>query len=280
MLIIKDIASLHKILKKEKCDETVGFVPTMGALHAGHLSLIKASKDENDVTVCSIFVNPKQFNNPEDLEKYPRDRERDFRILKDAGCDIIFIPSEKEMYAHNDYVISFSYGYLEKIMEGKFRPGHFNGVGIVVLKLFNIVNPDRAYFGQKDLQQFVVINKLVDELNVNVELRCMPIIREQDGLAMSSRNIRLSEASRKTASIFNHALEQAEELLSQGKSVDIVKSTIERLFAEQPEANLEYFEIVNSQDLLPLENPQEETKKAVCIAGYVDGVRLIDNIII
>lgn len=280
MLIIKDIASLHNILKKKQCGKTVGFVPTMGALHAGHLSLIEASKAENDLTVCSIFVNPKQFNTPEDLQKYPRDIESDCRVLKGAGCDIIFIPSEEEMYAHNDYIIGFSYGYLENIMEGKFRPGHFNGVGIVVLKLFNIVAPDKAYFGQKDLQQFIVIKKLVDELNVNVELRCMPIIREHDGLAMSSRNIRLSESSRNIAYIFNHALKQAEELLSQGKSIDTVKHTVEKLFTDQPEANLEYFEIVNAKDLLPLEKSLTETKKAVCIAGYVDGVRLIDNIII
>jgi pantoate--beta-alanine ligase len=280
MLIIKDIASLCQVLKKEKCEKTIGLVPTMGALHAGHLSLIKASKEENDLTVCSIFVNPKQFGSPEDLQKYPKDIERDCQVLKAAGCNIIFIPSEEEMYAHNDDVIGFSYGYLENIMEGKFRPGHFNGVGIVVLKLFNIVDPDKAYFGQKDLQQFVVINKLVNELNVNVKLRCMPIVREQDGLAMSSRNTRLSGDSRKVACIFYNALREAEELISQGKSVDTIKQAIGKLFTEQPKANLEYFEIVNAQNLLPLEESLAGTKKAVCIAGYVNGVRLIDNIII
>ena len=281
MIIFKDIPSIQQFLKGKKCREKkIGFVPTMGALHAGHMSLIAASKSENDFTVCSIFVNPKQFNNPEDLKKYPRDVEKDCRMLKEAGCDVVFLPSEKEIYAGNNNVVTFSFGYLEHLMEGKYRPGHFNGVGIIVTKLFNIVMPDRAYFGQKDLQQFIVISNLVRELSLNVELKCIPIVRESDGLAMSSRNVRLKEGSRPAALIFNRSLREAEELIKNGIPVETVKEKIRKRFADQVKANLEYFEIVNAQDLMPLTGVDPQKKAAVCIAGYVEGIRLIDNIII
>lgn len=280
MLVIKDIPSLQRLIKSIKYKKTIGFVPTMGALHQGHLSLIEASKAENDITVCSIFVNPKQFNNTEDLKKYPRNVEKDQDMLSVAGCDILFHPSEDEIYTNEEHVIRIRLGYLEEIMEGRYRPGHFHGVGLIVLKLFNIVVPDSAYFGQKDLQQFVVIRHLVEELNFNIKLKCMPVIREEDGLAMSSRNVRLGESGRKEAVIFHNALLSAKNNIRSGQSVDDIKNEVHNLFAEQQMANLEYFEIVNAQNLQPLKDFSGKGKVALCIAGYIAGIRLIDNIII
>lgn len=281
MLIFEDIDTLKQHLKDNNSGQTIGFVPTMGALHQGHLSLINSSKKENDITVCSIFVNPTQFDNNEDLKKYPRNLQKDKEMLEANGCDILFVPSEREMYHKTSGIVKISFGYLETVMEGQYRPGHFNGVGIVVMKLFNIVAPDRAYFGQKDLQQFVVISNLVRELNINVTLRCMPILRENDGLAMSSRNVRLNEQERQNALIFYKSLKRAENLLAEGKPVRVVKQEMKEFFQAQPQANLEYFEIVNAQDLLPIEDDATHQKDiALCVAGYIGEVRLIDNMIL
>ena len=276
MQIIDNIASMRQFVQEKKGQKSIGLVPTMGALHRGHLSLIEACRKENDVTICSIFVNPKQFNNPEDLAKYPRDLAKDCQILAEAGCDAVFAPTAGEMYNDAMPVIKISYGYLEDIMEGKYRPGHFNGVGIVVMKLFNIAVPDMAYFGQKDLQQFVIIKHLVQELNIQLTLRCMPIIREADGLAMSSRNARLKGPARMDAAIFYKAINQAEEMLINKHQTGHIRQAISSLFEKNEGTNLEYFEIVNAQDLTPLSN-YEIGNTALCIAGYVDGVRLIDN---
>lgn len=280
MQIFKDIASLQQELKTSRNSRTLGFVPTMGALHQGHLSLIGASKKDTDKTICSIFINPKQFNNPEDLKKYPRTLEKDISMLKEAGCDYLFLPSEDELYGQKKLLININFGYLENIMEGKYRPGHFNGVGLVVSKLFNIVRPDKAYFGQKDLQQFTIIKQLVDELNFSIDLKCMPIIRESDGLAMSSRNMNLNNSARKNATVFYKALNKASLMLKQGEGIEGVKREISDLFNGHNEANLEYFEIVSAQSLLPLKVYRQEIKTALCIAGYIDGIRLIDNVII
>lgn len=249
----------------------------MGALHKGHLSLITASRKENEVTVCTLFVNPAQFNNPEDLSKYPRSKEEDLKMLESESCDIIFMPSEEEMYPPHSH-IQFSMGNLEKDMEGAFRPGHFHGVAYVVSKFFNIVRPTRAYFGQKDLQQFTIIKHLNDHLFFNVELRCMPIIREENGLAMSSRNRRLSEKGKQSASLLYHSLQQARELLELGKGSEQVKQIIIESFRDTG-VKLEYFEIVNAEDLST--NIEKHTPKlAVCIAAYIEDVRLIDNTLV
>ncbi|MGK7391493.1 MAG: pantoate--beta-alanine ligase [Candidatus Cyclobacteriaceae bacterium M2_1C_046] len=280
MQIFEDIASLKQELKTSSYSRTLGFVPTMGALHQGHISLIEASKKNNDLTICSIFINPTQFNNPEDLKKYPRTLEKDISMLIEAGCDYLFLPSDEELYGQNDLLIKINFGYLENIMEGKYRPGHFNGVGLVVSKLFNIVRPDKAYFGQKDLQQFSIIKHLVDELNFGIDLNCMPVIRESDGLAMSSRNINLNETARKKATAFYNALNKASKMLKDGMGIEQVKSDITGLFNNQEEANLEYFEIVNAHSLLPLKDYKKNDRTALCIAGYVGGIRLIDNVII
>src|SRR6478735_2463281 len=202
MEIFKEIGPLRAYLRSQKKGQsTVGLVPTMGALHTGHLTLIKEAKAENDLTVCSIYVNPTQFNNASDLAKYPRLLEKDSQLLKEAGCDVLFAPENSEMYA-SPSELKLEFGQLDKILEGKFRPGHFSGVGLVVSKLFNIVKPDRAYFGQKDFQQFAIISKLNEELLFGISLKAVYIVREEDGLAMSSRNLRLSSEERKKAIIF------------------------------------------------------------------------------
>ena len=259
--------------------QTVGFVPTMGALHDGHLELIKASSSNNDLTICSIFVNPTQFNNPEDLEKYPRNLGDDQKLLEPMGCDAVFVPETSEIY-ENDRVLSISFGYLEEIMEGKFRPGHFRGVGLVVSKLFNIVQADKAYFGQKDLQQLIIVETMVKELNINTEIISIETIREKDGLAMSSRNQRLTKDQRKEATDLFRSLNKAKELLSQGYSPGEVKNNIEQFYKEKSSINLEYFEIVDPQSLRSIEGSFANQKVALCIAGVLGKVRLIDNLLV
>jgi len=199
MEVIKTIMALRSKLAKHRLKgNKIGLVPTMGALHNGHLALVNASKNQCEITVVSIFVNPAQFNNAEDLEKYPNTIEKDTALLKAAGCNFLFLPSVKEIYP-NTHDLSISFGALENNLEGRFRPGHFQGVGLVVSKLFNICQPDYAFFGQKDLQQFFVINKLIDQLSFPIDLKMVETSREENGLAMSSRNLRLSERDKSEA---------------------------------------------------------------------------------
>ncbi len=278
METFKDITALAQYLgEKRSKGLSIGFVPTMGALHRGHLTLISEAVKNNHLTVCSIFVNPTQFNNPEDLEKYPRSLESDLAMLKLQGCDVVFVPEVAEMYGESR-VLSMSFGYLEDIMEGKFRPNHFKGVGLVVGKLFNIVQPHRAYFGKKDLQQFVLIRKLVEDLNFPVELHAVDTVREASGLAMSSRNARLSESEKEQALIFYHSLVKAKDLLKARHSPAEVKHMIENDFENQKNTSLEYFEIVDSETLLPVTNINHSNGVSICTAGYVGKIRLIDNI--
>lgn len=273
-----DITSLCQYLgEKQIKGQSIGFVPTMGALHRGHLRLISESVKNNHLTVCSIFVNPTQFNNSEDLDKYPRPLERDLELLRLEGCDVAFIPDVSEMYSE-ERILSMSFGYLEEIMEGKFRPNHFKGVGLVVAKLFNIVRPHRAYFGRKDLQQFVLIRKLVEELNFQIELHAVDTVREDSGLAMSSRNVRLSEQERQQAMIFYRSLIKAKSMLKGGHAPAEVKSTIESDFEKQKNVSLEYFEIVDTETLLHISNISPSRSVSICTAGYVGKIRLIDNI--
>ncbi|GAB2779635.1 pantoate--beta-alanine ligase [Rhabdobacter roseus] len=258
--------------------KTIGFVPTMGALHEGHLSLIEASRRANDLTVCSIFVNPIQFNNPEDLEKYPRTLDNDRALLEAAGCDVVFAPSAAEMYP-TPPVLSLGFGALETVMEGTFRPGHFNGVGLVVARLFHLVQPDRAYFGQKDLQQVAVVRRLVQDLAFPIEVVSCPTLREADGLAMSSRNRRLSPEQRGQASLLSEVLQQAKNSFLNGHSVEDVKAHLRNRLAAFPNFNLEYFEIVHAQTLQPVTEEQEPGATALCVAAYLGPVRLIDNLV-
>jgi pantoate--beta-alanine ligase len=280
MEIFKQIAPLKAYLKDQKCrGKSVGLVPTMGALHDGHISLIKASQSENEVTVSSIFVNPIQFNNPGDLLKYPRTIEKDIQLLQAAGCDVLFNPDNLEMYPEKS-MLTFDFGHLDKSMEGQFRPGHFSGVALVVSKLFNIVQPDHAYFGQKDWQQFAVIQKLTEELNFGIFLHSVATLRERDGLALSSRNQRLSVEERAKASVFYEALLHAKTALREGNKLIQIKPRITEIVERYPEVRLEYFELVDGQNLNPLENVGQSKHAILCIAGYVGEVRLIDNMFV
>lgn len=280
MKIVKDIPDLRIFLTSVHVPGTsLGFVPTMGALHEGHLSLAKESIKNNDITVCSIFVNPTQFNNPDDLLHYPKSPEEDIRMLEEIGCDAVFMPDNQMMYPE-PAVISFNIGYLDTILEGKFRKGHFNGVALIVSKLFNIVRPDNAYFGQKDLQQFVILNRLVKDLSYPINMVRMPIVREPDGLAMSSRNRRLNKEERKNALAFYQALKLAQENLQSGQTVNNTKSEVADFFQKQNKVKLEYFEIVDAETLLDVKEPFGGREVALVIAGYVGEVRLIDNFII
>ena len=277
MEIFKQIAPLKAFLRDRKCaGQSVGLVPTMGALHAGHISLIKASKSGNNITVGSIFVNPVQFNNETDLEKYPRTLEKDIKLLESAGCDVLFSPETAEMYPVKA-TVSMEFGLLDKVMEGKFRPGHFSGVGLVVSKLFNIVQPDHAYFGQKDWQQFAIIQKLTEELNFNTTLHSVETLREPDGLALSSRNLRLDEKQRLTANIFYKSLVKAKTALREGMPLTDVKGMVTTIVESAHDVRLEYFELADSKNLNVLQNVDQSTRPIMCIAGYVGDIRLIDN---
>ena len=279
MEVFKEIFPLKSYLKEgRKTGKSIGLVPTMGALHQGHLSLVDESLNEADLTVATIFVNPTQFNNADDLEKYPRTLEADLEMLKQRGCHAVFVPSVEQMYPHMPE-LKFNFGKLESVMEGAFRPGHFNGVGVVVSKLFNIVQPDYAYFGQKDLQQYMIINRLVDDLSFGLQLRRVPIFREDNGLAMSSRNRRLSANGKKQALTLYKSLQLAETMLKAGDSPADVQVAVEKLFASH-EVKIEYIETVGLDTLEPVKNISDAGTVAVCVAGYVEDVRLIDNVII
>jgi pantoate--beta-alanine ligase len=270
--------TLNYLKNQQKAGKTIGFVPTMGALHAGHISLIESSKKENDLTVCSIFVNPTQFNNPEDLKKYPRTLEKDCEMLDTAQCDVVFAPAAEEMYPALPK-LTFDFGSLETVMEGKFRPGHFNGVGIVVSKLFHIVKPDKAYFGLKDLQQVAVIRRMVSDLSFDLEIIPCPTLREADGLAMSSRNMRLSAEARALAPHIHQLLILAKEKLQSGESSETTRVFAADYFSNYPEFTLEYLEIADFDTLDPIAQAHTPGKTAICIAAFLGGVRLIDNIV-
>jgi len=283
MLVCTTISQIRSALKPYYAEKSIGFVPTMGALHEGHLSLIQASKQENDLTVCSIFVNPTQFNNQADLLKYPRVLAQDLEMLREVGCDYVFAPEESEMYPQ-PLSLGIDFGDLERTLEGAYRPGHFKGVGVVVAKLFNIIQPQKAYFGQKDLQQFLIISQLTNQLNFNIHLKACPTVREKDGLAMSSRNRRLNEAQRQLAPKIYQALQLAEKALKKHASVESAKKTALQFLNDFSVFEVEYFEIVSAENLvqLPPNMKVEEFGKpvAVCTAVKLGDIRLIDNILI
>ena len=269
--------SLREHLQKARgLHKTIGFVPTLGALHAGHISLINLARAQNDVVVCSIFVNPSQFNDPKDLEKYPRTIEADSAMLEQAGCDILFNPEVNEIYDGNEHW-HFDIGPVEFLLEGKFRPGHYQGVTQVVYKLFNIVAPDTAYFGQKDYQQFLIINKMVDKLTIGVKLVMCPIMRETDGLAMSSRNIHLTADDRRHALILSKTLNQIKDNFDVSR-IEQLQTEAEKMINAEPGVELDYFEIADGETLQP---PNERAKSIVAlVAAKVGKTRLIDNVIL
>jgi pantoate--beta-alanine ligase len=279
MHIFKEIGPLKAHLKHARSTQSsIGFVPTMGALHPGHLSLIEASRRENTLTISSIYVNPTQFNNPGDLAKYPRTLEQDFSLLRETGCDVVFCPDNEQMYTGVSK-LTFGFGGLDTVLEGEFRPGHFSGVALVVSKLFHIVQPDRAYFGQKDYQQFKIILRMVEELKMDVSLICRPIVREEDGLAMSSRNKRLVSEERNRAVILYQSLKEARIMLMHGESLQAVQKMVKEL-CEQHGSRLEYLALADTENFKLLNNVVSPERSILLIAAYVGDVRLIDNLLI
>lgn len=276
MIICKTRSELSACLSDKNAK--IGFVPTMGALHEGHLSLIRSSKSKADITVCSIFVNPTQFNDHQDFEKYPSTIDADVTKLQTVDCDVLFLPSVEEMYGRKN-LLSISFGVLEEVLEGAFRPGHFNGVATIVSKLFHHVKPDIAFFGQKDLQQFAVIHELVAALSFDVELVMCPIIREENGLAMSSRNERLRPIEREKAKIISETISLVKEVIINEKSVTKAVSEGQKRVLEEPLFELEYLSVVDQLSLQEIKEIVPNRKTAVCIAGKIGDVRLIDNIV-
>lgn len=276
---------LRSLSSKKQSPKTIGFVPTMGALHKGHISLIKEAKKTTDFVVCSIFVNPLQFNNTGDFTNYPISLEKDIKMLEKAGCDLLFLPNSATMYQH-PVRTKMSFDGLDNVMEGTHRQGHFSGVGIVVAKLFNLVQPNHAFFGQKDLQQFAIIQQMVLDLSFPIQLHCCPIKREEDGLAMSSRNRRLDEDQRSIAPKIYESLILAKKILKKGESIEKAQQTGLAYLEKYKEFETEYLEIVDSATLQPLDSKLEikkidkNTKIAICVAAKLGEIRLIDNILI
>jgi pantoate--beta-alanine ligase len=278
MEILESSAELGgRIEALKKAGKVIGFVPTMGALHQGHLSLAIEAGKQADVVVVSVFVNPNQFNNPADLERYPRDIQKDADMLSDTPCELLFVPTVKEVYPEPDTRV-FDFGTLDKVMEGYYRPGHFNGVAQVVSRLFDLVKPDKAFFGEKDFQQLAVVQAMVRQLNYPVAIVSCPIIREEDGLAMSSRNQLLSEAQRKNAPVIARTLKESCNFAKSRNVEDTVSFVTERINAT-PELEVEYFEIVDGQTLQAVNSWEESTYLVGCIAVFAGEIRLIDNVI-
>ncbi len=279
MLIFDNKESLTNFLRPlQSLNKTTGFVPTMGALHDGHLSLIKNSLDQNHITVVSIFVNPTQFNNAEDLEKYPRTLEADVQKIRQISTQVlVYAPTVSDIYQENTSSSSFTFDGLENQMEGKHRPGHFDGVGTIVKKLFEIVNPTHAYFGEKDFQQLQIVKKLVEKEKMKVEIIGCPIFREANGLAMSSRNERLSKSAREQSSFIYKTL-QAVQADFEKKSLTELNEFVKNAFSEHAEFSLEYFEIAEESTLLPALEKDNTKKYRAFIAIFIENIRLIDNI--
>ncbi len=277
MKIFSSIKETIAYLEQQKiAGKSIGFVPTMGALHNGHLALMQRAKDENDLLVVSIFVNPVQFNNADDLKKYPRTPEEDTKKLENVHCDVLFAPDAKEMYPE-EVTVQYDFGSLDKVMEGAFRPGHFNGVAVVVKKLFDIIRPDCAYFGEKDFQQLAIIKKMVAIEKIPVKVVSCPIVREPDGLAMSSRNGLLSVEERKIAPFIYKTLQEAKRRRNH-ICANPLRQMIINIFESNEQFRLEYFDIVNEETLQPIDGWNDKVGTVACVAIWLGSVRLIDNI--
>ena len=277
MEVIRTVSELKQRVAAQRTQgKTIGLVPTMGALHAGHISLMEQARKDNDIVVVSVFVNPTQFNNPEDLRTYPRTEEADCVKMEVANVDIAFIPSVEEVYPEPD-TRTFDLGPVAEVMEGPMRPGHFNGVAQIVSKLFYMLEPDRAYFGEKDFQQIAVIRRMVEIEGFNIEIIDCPIKREDDGLAMSSRNVRLTPEQRQIAPSINKALVASLDF-AKSHSVEETKQSVISEINAQPEMEVEYYEIVNAATMQPISNWEDAPVAVGCITVYCGEVRLIDNI--
>jgi len=279
MNILTQKAELKSLLDELRAKgKTIGFVPTMGALHAGHISLIEIAQLQCDIVVCSIFVNPTQFNDKKDLERYPRTLEKDTQLLIKANCDVLFYPEVDEMYPEEDKR-SFDFGFLDKTLDGAFRPGHFNGVGQIVSKLFDAVDPNKAFFGEKDFQQVLVIKEMVRQLNYKVEIVSCPILREADGLAMSSRNTLLNEAERRAAALIPIIMQEAKSYFESGATIEDIKNRVKAKIDVEPIFKLDYFEIRNTRDLNEY-NATADKEAVMLIAVFCGRIRLIDNLVV
>lgn len=278
MKVYKTKSELKDFLSEIKNDKkSIGFVPTMGALHEGHLSLVKKSKKKNDITVVSVFVNPTQFDNKEDLVKYPKTFDNDFKLLDSVDCDVLFFPSVDEIYNENIESKSFNFDGLEDQMEGEFRDGHFDGVGTIVKTLFEIVEPDAAYFGKKDFQQLQIIKKMVEKHAIPVQIKGCDIFREKDGLAMSSRNTRLTTEHRKVAPFIYKTLKKAKKKFDK-ESANEVTEWVKRKFKKESLLQLEYFTIADEKTLKTVTKKESNQKYRAFIAVFAGEIRLIDNI--
>jgi pantoate--beta-alanine ligase len=280
MIVVKKVSDLRALIKRAKSSpKNIGFVPTMGALHQGHLSLITASTQVNPITVCSIFVNPTQFNDPKDFEKYPVTIENDIRLLHEYQCNVLFLPSVDEIYpAGLHQPVHYDLGYLETILEGKYRPGHFQGVCQVMNRLLDIVEPDNLYMGQKDYQQCMVVKKLIELIGSHVILHPCPTLREDNGLAMSSRNLRLNEEERERAGIIFSALQYLKTSLVPGPLSPLLNEAIIKLDAGQFQTD--YFVAAHAETLQPADSWDGQEKLVALVAAFINDVRLIDNMLI
>ncbi len=280
MHVFTTTATLQTFVEaSRRAGRRIGLIPTMGALHEGHLQLVRAAAAECDDVVASIFVNPTQFNNPDDLRLYPRLPEQDTAMLAGAGCTALFMPGVAEIYPQPT-VLRFDFGLLERVMEGAHRPGHFNGVATVVSKLFHLARPHRAYFGQKDFQQVAVVRQLIADLSFDLELVVAPTIRETDGLAMSSRNRRLSPEARAVAPVLYRVLQAAAQQVREGMAPAEVQAQALAALAQEPQFTPEYFEVADAQTLQPLASYAAGQPVVLCVAAHLGGVRLIDNVVV
>jgi len=271
-------SELKSYLNGIRKDKIVSFIPTMGSLHEGHLSLLQKAKESSDVVICSIFVNPTQFNNSSDFEKYPRTTEIDINILTEKKCTILYLPEVSDLYQENEQAKQFYFDGLDNFMEGEGRKGHFNGVATIVEKLFRIISPEKAFFGEKDLQQLQIIKYISKQLQLPIEIIGVPTKREESGLAMSSRNKLLSEKNLQKATLIYHILRYIKEN-SDNFTVDQLKKVAIEKFSYQTDITLEYLEIVSLKTLQPISEFRIKNKNAACIAASISSVRLIDNII-
>lgn len=277
MKLLKSAAALSSfVLQSKKKGLSVGFVPTMGALHHGHISLIEKSRAENEITICSIYVNPTQFNNADDFKKYPKTIENDIDMLEKWGCDVLFLPETNEVYTKDFIIQHYDLGYLETLLEGKYRPGHFQGVCQVVHRLLQIVMPDKLYLGQKDYQQCMVINRLIQLMGLQTQVVICPTLREQDGLAMSSRNLRLNEKQRKAAVRIFETMQMVKNEITPGNLHQLRQKAVYTLSGAG--FRVDYVEIADAISLEPIIDWNGRQKAVILVAAYLDDIRLIDNL--
>ena len=279
MKVISSVYQLIAFLANHPNKGSLGFIPTMGALHKGHASLIKKSLSQNSLSICSIFVNPTQFNNKEDFNNYPNRLDKDLKLLREIGCDVVFTPSKEAIYPNGVPSKEFDFGLLDKVMEGARRPGHFNGVAMVVSRLFEIIRPQRAYFGEKDFQQLAIIKSLTAQKFKSIEIIPCNTLREKDGLAMSSRNLLLDKRYRAAAPRIYQRLLAVQER-AKNVSVSELESWVENAFKKDEDLVLEYFEIADAKSLKKSYNWSDFPKHVACIAVFAGTTRLIDNILL